>query len=220
MGKQQREEAGWGAVGGSGEQRGFALFGLAERAHGLPVWAIERIGDELVKLLPAASLADRLDDHVSGQSDRQFILRDVYLHLSLFIICTTELLLYMFWRLSSSCPRDACGFVRSAAALLDHFAAAHNWSWSCTTNRDDFTFLRVYHHRRGSATFSDHLITLNVTRGPLGRIISVLCIQRRVAEQSAMQCEVLFVSRFGYNGSCSSPQAATAHRRPRAKERG
>ncbi|XP_006651033.1 putative E3 ubiquitin-protein ligase SINA-like 9 [Oryza brachyantha] len=107
------------------------------------------------------------------------------------------------------CPGDACGFVGSAAALLDHFAAAHNWP--CTTNvragemvsahlRDGFTFLRVHHHRRGSATFSDHLIMLNVTREPLGRAISVLCIRPHAAEQPAMQCELLFVSRFGYNG--------------------
>uniref|UniRef100_J3N2M4 Uncharacterized protein n=1 Tax=Oryza brachyantha TaxID=4533 RepID=J3N2M4_ORYBR len=149
----------------------------------------------------------------------------------------------MFWKLSSSCPGDACGFVRSAAVLLGHFAAAH--TWPCITNvragemvsahlRDGFTFLHIYHHRRGSATFSDHLIMLNITRSrstassPCSAYVPTLS----PAEQLAMQCELLFVSRFGYNGSCSSPQSTatcrphrspqttTARRWPGAKERG
>uniref|UniRef100_A0A0D9ZUD4 RING-type E3 ubiquitin transferase n=1 Tax=Oryza glumipatula TaxID=40148 RepID=A0A0D9ZUD4_9ORYZ len=93
-------------------------------------------------------------------------------------------------------------------------------SWPCTTNvragetvsvhlRDGLAFLRVHHHRRGgSATYSDHLIMLNVTREPYGRVVSVLCIRPHAAAEHqvssppppAMQCELLLVSRFGYDG--------------------
>ncbi|XP_052155399.1 putative E3 ubiquitin-protein ligase SINA-like 6 [Oryza glaberrima] len=116
------------------------------------------------------------------------------------------------------CPGERCGLVGSTAALLDHIAATH--SWPCTTNvragetvsvhlRDGLAFLRVHHHRRrGSATYSDHLIMLNVTREPYGRVVSVLCIRPHAAAEHqvssppppAMQCEFLLVSRFGYDG--------------------
>uniref|UniRef100_A0A0D3G3C8 RING-type E3 ubiquitin transferase n=1 Tax=Oryza barthii TaxID=65489 RepID=A0A0D3G3C8_9ORYZ len=116
------------------------------------------------------------------------------------------------------CPGERCGLVGSTAALLDHIAATH--SWPCTTNvragetvsvhlRDGLAFLRVHHQRRrGSATYSDHLIMLNVTREPYGRVVSVLCIRPHAAAEHqvssppppAMQCELLLVSRFGYDG--------------------
>ncbi|KAB8098158.1 hypothetical protein EE612_027157, partial [Oryza sativa] len=116
------------------------------------------------------------------------------------------------------CPGERCGFVGSTVALQDHIAATH--SWPCTTNvragetvsvhlRDGLAFLRVHHHRRrGSATYSDHLIMLNVTREPYGRAVSVLCIRPHAAAEHqvspppppAMQCELLLVSRFGYDG--------------------
>uniref|UniRef100_A0A0E0KYL6 RING-type E3 ubiquitin transferase n=1 Tax=Oryza punctata TaxID=4537 RepID=A0A0E0KYL6_ORYPU len=104
------------------------------------------------------------------------------------------------------CPGEACGFAGSTAALLDHFAAAH--SWPCITDvrtgetyrlHDGFNFHRVEHHPGDG----DHrLIMLNMTREPLGRAISVLCIHPHAAPAAEMQCELrLYVSRPGDGGS-------------------
>ncbi|KAG8067060.1 hypothetical protein GUJ93_ZPchr0005g14468 [Zizania palustris] len=43
--------------------------GLAERAHGLPEQAVERVGDEFVELFHAAGLADGIDDYERGALD-------------------------------------------------------------------------------------------------------------------------------------------------------
>uniref|UniRef100_A0A0E0PHN7 SIAH-type domain-containing protein n=1 Tax=Oryza rufipogon TaxID=4529 RepID=A0A0E0PHN7_ORYRU len=97
------------------------------------------------------------------------------------------------------CPGESCGFAGSTAALLDHFAAAH--AWPCVADvragethrlHDGFNFHRVEHRGGG-----DHrLIMLNMTREPLGRAISVLCIHPHAAPAAEMQCELrLHVSR-------------------------
>ncbi|EEE62366.1 hypothetical protein OsJ_17155 [Oryza sativa Japonica Group] len=84
-----------------------------------------------------------------------------------------------------------CGFVGSTAALLDHFAATHNWP--CTTNvrarevfdvrlHDGFNFLVV-----GGAS-RHHLVMMNMTREPLGRAITVLRIHPHATGR--IQCEL------------------------------
>uniref|UniRef100_A0A0D9ZUD3 RING-type E3 ubiquitin transferase n=1 Tax=Oryza glumipatula TaxID=40148 RepID=A0A0D9ZUD3_9ORYZ len=89
------------------------------------------------------------------------------------------------------CPGERCGFVGSTAALLDHFAATHNWP--CTTNvrarevfdvrlHDGFNFLVV-----GGAS-RHHLVMMNMTREPLGRAITVLRIHPHATGR--IQCEL------------------------------
>ncbi|KAG8067217.1 hypothetical protein GUJ93_ZPchr0005g15913 [Zizania palustris] len=92
------------------------------------------------------------------------------------------------------CPGVACGFVGSTAALLDHFAAAHNWS--CITEvvssdqsfsvllQDGFNFILADHSRCCDATASHRhrlIIMLNMTQQPLGHVISVLGIHPHAA---------------------------------------
>ncbi|KAG8067219.1 hypothetical protein GUJ93_ZPchr0005g15695 [Zizania palustris] len=114
------------------------------------------------------------------------------------------------------CPGVACGFVGSTAALLDHFAAAHNWP--CITLvisgermfrfllQDGFNFVVLADHSRGCDATSSHrhrlIIMLNMTQQPLGHVISVLGIHPHAAAMRSsspkMQCELMF---FGSNGS-------------------
>ncbi|KAL5203034.1 hypothetical protein ABZP36_013986 [Zizania latifolia] len=114
------------------------------------------------------------------------------------------------------CPGVACGFVGSTTALLDHFAAAHNWPCItkvvssgqkfCVLLQDGFNFILADHSRGGDATASHLLIImLNMTQQPLGHVISVLGIHpHAAAKQSSspkMQCELKFFSFLGSNGS-------------------
>ncbi|CAN6340659.1 unnamed protein product [Urochloa humidicola] len=89
------------------------------------------------------------------------------------------------------CPGEACSFVGSTAALLDHFSEVH--SWQCITNakadcigefnihlHDGFNFLladcRTANTKQGATGSVQCLLLLTVARQPLGRSISMLCI--------------------------------------------
>uniref|UniRef100_A0A0A9CVJ2 SIAH-type domain-containing protein n=1 Tax=Arundo donax TaxID=35708 RepID=A0A0A9CVJ2_ARUDO len=89
------------------------------------------------------------------------------------------------------CPDEACA-VGSMEALLDHFSKFHGWP--CTTNvkngekcsmrlYNGFNFARANRATDNQdATGSSHcLFLLNVVPQPLGRVISVLCIQPHAA---------------------------------------
>jgi len=127
------------------------------------------------------------------------------------------------------CPGDSCGFIGSTAALLGHFAGAHNWP--CTTKvcageafsirlHDGFNFfLLADHDRRGDGDKADaacsvpcRLFLINVTWERLGRAISVVCIHPHASTTAAAngaqelpltQCELVF-SRFRDRSSCRS----------------
>ncbi|TVU17656.1 hypothetical protein EJB05_33704, partial [Eragrostis curvula] len=86
------------------------------------------------------------------------------------------------------CPGEACGFVGSMDALLDHFAAVHRWP--CTTQiREDqydtcklslgngFNFLRTNLPRATATTTTHFLFLLNSAPHPFGIAVSVLCIE-------------------------------------------
>ncbi|KXG21320.1 hypothetical protein SORBI_3009G047700 [Sorghum bicolor] len=122
------------------------------------------------------------------------------------------------------CPGESCGFVGSTAALLDHFAGAHNWP--CTTKvraRETFSirlhvgfnFFLLQDNGRsdGEQAFPvPRLFLMNVTRERLGRAISVLCIHPHAStttaangaqELSLTQCELVF-SLYGDRSLCHS----------------
>jgi len=134
------------------------------------------------------------------------------------------------------CPGDSCGFIGSTAALLGHFAGAHNWP--CTTKvcageafsirlHDGFNFfLLADHDRRGDGDKADaacsvpcRLFLLNVTQERLGRAISVLCIHPHTSGAAAngaqqlplTQCELVF-SRYGDRSSCRSHYQSSVFR--------
>ncbi|GJN36016.1 hypothetical protein PR202_gb24839 [Eleusine coracana subsp. coracana] len=79
------------------------------------------------------------------------------------------------------CPDDeACGFVGSMAALLDHIAAAHDWPCIAETSpAGSFIFVD---HRDGMKIVTqvrataEHMLVLNVMRTPLGRAVYAFCV--------------------------------------------
>ncbi|TVU17610.1 hypothetical protein EJB05_33658, partial [Eragrostis curvula] len=86
------------------------------------------------------------------------------------------------------CPGEACTFVGSMDALLDHFTGVHRWP--CTTkvreSRSEscklslcngFNFLRTNVPGATATTSTQVLFLLNSVPHPFGRAISVLCIQ-------------------------------------------
>jgi E3 ubiquitin-protein ligase SIAH1 len=93
------------------------------------------------------------------------------------------------------CPGEACGFVGSTAALLDHISAEHR-RWPCITDAevdanhlgeytlrldDGFNFLLAdcpiaNKMSRGATASIQCLLLLNVLRQPFGRTISVVWI--------------------------------------------
>ncbi|PNT71781.1 hypothetical protein BRADI_2g35472v3 [Brachypodium distachyon] len=89
------------------------------------------------------------------------------------------------------CPAEACGFVGSTEALLDHFVVAHKWP--CTTGvkvsvmrdvelHDGLNVVSVVHDAR------QYLFLKIVARTPLGRAISCLCIHPpQVAAAGSLQ---------------------------------
>ncbi|CAN6340657.1 unnamed protein product [Urochloa humidicola] len=84
------------------------------------------------------------------------------------------------------CPGEACGFVGSVAALMDHVAGVHGWpckhTWVST-----FSELPFSGHLRVGFNFivgtnrdendDKYLFLLNVTRRPFCRAVSVICIR-------------------------------------------
>ncbi|CAN6331444.1 unnamed protein product [Urochloa humidicola] len=93
------------------------------------------------------------------------------------------------------CPGEACGFAAgSTAALLDRFRVAHSWPCTAEVEADGFGFSTVSLHdgfnfllaapfpdgkkmpQGATQTVHQCLLLLNVVRQPLGRTISVICI--------------------------------------------
>ncbi|KAJ1261698.1 hypothetical protein BS78_09G050500 [Paspalum vaginatum] len=89
------------------------------------------------------------------------------------------------------CPGEACSFVGSTDALLDHFIEVHNWP--CLTNvtandrdeyavllQDGFNFLLANCHtgnkKQGATTSIQCLLLVTVVRQPYAHIISAHCI--------------------------------------------
>ncbi|KAJ1255737.1 hypothetical protein BS78_K165400, partial [Paspalum vaginatum] len=115
------------------------------------------------------------------------------------------------------CPSEACSFVGSTEALLDHFSAVH--SWPCITNaetnifgvftvrlHDGFNFLladadcSTGNKKQGVTASVKCLLLLTVAREPHARIISVHWINPRPAvassslgrNSSEMQCKLSY----------------------------
>jgi E3 ubiquitin-protein ligase SIAH1 len=83
------------------------------------------------------------------------------------------------YALTASCPRDACSFIGSAEALLDHFISVEKWPYTAET-QDGKSFdihlsdgFNVVGAIRGT---SQHLLVLFVARKTFGTTISAFCI--------------------------------------------
>jgi E3 ubiquitin-protein ligase SIAH1 len=100
------------------------------------------------------------------------------------------------------CPGEACSFIGSTAALLDHIAGVHGWPCTKTKAgerdtirlRDGFNFLLAVGDAgddgsQGTTTNHQWLFQLNVARQRLDRIISVLCFYPRVNAEDARLME-------------------------------
>jgi E3 ubiquitin-protein ligase SIAH1 len=100
------------------------------------------------------------------------------------------------------CPGEACSFIGSTAALLDHIAGVHGWPCTKTKAgerdtirlRDGFNFLLAVGDAgddgsQGTTTNHQWLFLLNVARQRLDRIISVLCFYPRVNAEDARLME-------------------------------
>ncbi|CAL4902905.1 unnamed protein product [Urochloa decumbens] len=112
------------------------------------------------------------------------------------------------------CPGEACTFVGSTAALLDHFSEAH--SWPCITNAkaDDNGEFAIHLHdgfnllladcstantKQGATASVQCLLLLTVARQPLGRTISMICIDPHASDATGhgqtskeMECEIWY----------------------------
>ncbi|GJN36032.1 hypothetical protein PR202_gb24857 [Eleusine coracana subsp. coracana] len=130
------------------------------------------------------------------------------------------------------CPEEACGFIGGKAALWHHFSAVHSWpcskgragkqfdiclpdglelhsaSMNVITLRDGFNFLLADSNDHGATSIatasSKYLFLLNVSREPLGRAISVLCIHPHAAgaagndqgpSSKGVKCELSYTRR-------------------------
>ena len=97
------------------------------------------------------------------------------------------------------CPQADCGFARSTAALLDHFADAHGWP--CTTELRAWVCVEVQ-LCDGFKAFStrakgrQYLFLLNVALNPFGRAVSVLSLHPWVL--STAPCSLNFEARLRY----------------------
>ncbi|WVZ96345.1 LOW QUALITY PROTEIN: hypothetical protein U9M48_042000, partial [Paspalum notatum var. saurae] len=92
------------------------------------------------------------------------------------------------------CPGDACGFVGSTAALLDHAASAHGWHcgtvdpcWPIAILHDGFNLLVV---SVGDKKY--YLFLVNVVRHPFCRAVSVLCIRPRSVAAEEIRVEIRY----------------------------
>jgi len=120
------------------------------------------------------------------------------------------------------CPGEACSFVGSMAALLDHCSTAHKWPCITTVKPNDEDELTICLHdgfnfiladcstdnKNQSSTASIQcLLLMTVARHPYARIISVHCIDPhaagsggQVATSKEMQCQLQYSL---HKGSCS-----------------
>ncbi|CAL5096998.1 unnamed protein product [Urochloa decumbens] len=96
------------------------------------------------------------------------------------------------------CPGEACSFIGSVEALLDHFAGVHGWP--CSTKirinkisyihlKDGFNFIRL-DDDQGATTRADRqcLFLLDVKRQALSRAISVLLIHPHASVDDQQPC--------------------------------
>ncbi|PUZ64116.1 hypothetical protein GQ55_3G118500 [Panicum hallii var. hallii] len=98
------------------------------------------------------------------------------------------------------CPGEACSFLGSTSALLDHISEVH--CWPCITNleadkygefavhlHDGFDFLLAdcptANMKQGATATVQCLLLLTVARQPVGRTICVLCIDPHAAAAAA-----------------------------------
>ncbi|WVZ96370.1 hypothetical protein U9M48_042021 [Paspalum notatum var. saurae] len=113
------------------------------------------------------------------------------------------------------CPGEACGFVGSTAALLDHVSGAHGWpvhtqhpgllgTVAAVCLRDGFNFVVVAdEHGHGRR---EHLVLLNVARHPFWRAVSVVC----VCPRSAARLELATGPPSDVDGSTSDVDGSAA----------
>lgn len=115
------------------------------------------------------------------------------------------------------CPGEACSFVGSTAALLDHFSTAHRWPCNTTVKADDKGLFAVCLRDGFNLLVADLytgnkaqdgtaniqcLLLLTVAPQPYARIISVHCIDphaaasgsgsRQALRSKEMQCELRY----------------------------
>jgi E3 ubiquitin-protein ligase SIAH1 len=104
------------------------------------------------------------------------------------------------YALTASCPRDACSFIGSAEALLDHFISVEKWPYTAENEAGkSFDILlcggfNVVGAVRGT---SQHLLVLFVTRRPFGSTVSAICISPQpqvirwsLPPPSALKCKL------------------------------
>ncbi|WVZ96356.1 hypothetical protein U9M48_042008, partial [Paspalum notatum var. saurae] len=93
------------------------------------------------------------------------------------------------------CPGDACGFVGSTAALLEHVASAHGWHCefvhSClpTAILDDGYNFNLVESVDEDAD-KEYLFLVKVVRHPFCRAVSVLCVRPRSSAADKIRVEL------------------------------
>ncbi|KAJ1261692.1 hypothetical protein BS78_09G050100 [Paspalum vaginatum] len=126
------------------------------------------------------------------------------------------------------CPGEACSFVGSTEALLNHFSAVHSWPCIVTNAsannygdltvwlRDGFNFVLADGNEQGTTTVSaKSLLLLTVVRQAHARIISVHCIDPHAAAASQgpnsnkMQCRLWYSSYSSCNQCINHYQTST-----------
>ncbi|XP_066368835.1 uncharacterized protein [Miscanthus floridulus] len=117
------------------------------------------------------------------------------------------------------CPGEACSFVGSTAALLDHVSTAHKWPCITTVKTNDGGYFNVHLHdgfnliladcsignkNKGSTSSVQCLLLLTVERQQLARFISVHWIDPHAAGTSGsqgptskeMECQLWYSANF------------------------
>ncbi|KAL6607821.1 hypothetical protein ACP70R_040884 [Stipagrostis hirtigluma subsp. patula] len=111
------------------------------------------------------------------------------------------------------CPDEACDFIGSTEALLDHFSGIHGWP--CTDEQTAEKGFTVHLHEgfnfvvadrytnEGTNTYAQYLFLLNMARLPFGCTVSVLCIRPDIVDAAAgpskeIKCELVY-SRYIYS---------------------
>ncbi|TVU17731.1 hypothetical protein EJB05_33782, partial [Eragrostis curvula] len=88
------------------------------------------------------------------------------------------------------CPGEACSFIGSATALLNHIATAHGWPCTVETSTGSSFNINI---RDGMNIVSPvretskHLFVLDVTRAPFGRVVTVFCVHPHPAATAELK---------------------------------
>ncbi|XP_047096052.1 uncharacterized protein LOC124708419 [Lolium rigidum] len=83
------------------------------------------------------------------------------------------------YALIASCPQEACSFIGSAEALLDHFISVEKWPYTAETQAGksfDIHLLGGFNVVGAVRGTSQHLLVLFVARRPFGSTVSAICI--------------------------------------------